>query len=23
MGWGKYNGDGLLKNELAAGWRWK
>nr|WP_281423170.1 RsmF rRNA methyltransferase first C-terminal domain-containing protein [Paenibacillus oenotherae] len=22
IGWGKYSGDGLLKNELPAGWRW-
>ncbi|WP_309252326.1 RsmF rRNA methyltransferase first C-terminal domain-containing protein [Paenibacillus spongiae] len=22
IGWGKYSGDGMLKNELAAGWRW-
>ncbi|CAH1215155.1 Ribosomal RNA small subunit methyltransferase F [Paenibacillus plantiphilus] len=22
IGWGKYGGDGLLKNELPAGWRW-
>lgn len=22
VGWGKYTGDGMLKNELPAGWRW-
>ncbi|MFC4100057.1 RsmB/NOP family class I SAM-dependent RNA methyltransferase [Paenibacillus xanthanilyticus] len=22
VGWGKYNGGGMLKNELPAGWRW-
>ncbi|GLX69231.1 RsmB/NOP family class I SAM-dependent RNA methyltransferase [Paenibacillus glycanilyticus] len=22
IGWGKYSGDGMLKNELPAGWRW-
>lgn len=22
IGWGKYSADGMLKNELPAGWRW-